>query len=67
MTSSVIRKLRRAFSGAYLLLNVRGQNNTHQPIFGSGPFVRGLCVETGQLFEILKQTLDSLLSLLQVW
>jgi len=52
------QKLRRAFSISYPILNVRGKTTYFNLglFFGSGPSVGGLCAETGQLFEILKQT-----------
>ena len=41
------------FRTLYLILG--GEQPIFEPCFGSGPFVGGLCAETGHFFEILKQ------------
>ena len=53
-----LRKTRRAFSVSFLLSNFTRQilQPIFNPLFGSGLCVGGLCGETGQLFEIIKQT-----------
>ena len=57
------------FSVSCSLLNW-GANKFQPRFFGSGQYVGGICAETGQLFEILKQTCPEgivLLTSSQVW
>ena len=56
MYTSVLRKMRGAFSVLCPLLNFGGEKKILNSFFGSGSSVGGLCAETGQLFEVLKQT-----------